>query len=323
MFIFYDQEPIYPEYNQHLFDHICQHMLGPFVLVTTEKNSAAVQAIKNRYGWPTVYYFHHVFAAHDWYRGYDFDCQLIAPPQRELTHKYISFNRLTSNRRVYRSLLIAELHRRDILNQGKVSYNHVCPEGGTYQQNLISAVKLQLLPADVAAVAIKHLDLVNFPLRVDYVDREFIPNHSFVLSAVPDTQQSFCYLVTETCYWETKHHLTEKIFKPIVSRMPFVLVGCAHNLKYLREYGFKTFGDWFDESYDDIEDPVSRMQAIGATMQQICSYTLDELQQLLIEMTPVLQHNHDLFYSNGFIQHAWQELQSNLVQSVTDIKNTP
>jgi len=322
MFIFYDQEPIYPEYNQKLFDYIQNNMLGPFVLITTEKNSDAVKSIQDRYGWPIVYYFHHVFAAHDWYRGYEFDCHLIPPQDRTITHKYISFNRLTCNLRVYRSLLIAELSRLGILNQGKVSYNHICTDGSSYQQTIIEAVKLKLLPSAVASDTIKQLNSIQFPLRIDYTDHEFIPNHSFVLSAVPDTQQSFCYLVTETCYWERKYHLTEKIFKPVVSRMPFVLVGCAHNLKYLREYGFKTFDKWIDESYDDITDPVERMQAIGRTMKQICSYTIPELQNMLVDMAPVLGHNYKLFYSNEFLHSAWQELTDNIDQAVLSITNS-
>jgi hypothetical protein len=323
LFIFYDQEPIYPEFNQQLFDYIQNNMLGPFILITTEKNSDAVNAIQDRYGWPTVYYFHHIFASHDWYRGYAYDCHLQVPADRNLSHKYISFNRLTSNRRVYRSLLIAELQRQKILDQGKVSYNHVCPEGGSYQQNLIEAVKLKLLPATVAADAIKQLDSIKFPLRIDYTDHEFIPNHSFVLSAVQETQKSFCYLVTETCYWERKDHLTEKIFKPVVSQMPFVLVGPAHNLKYLRSYGFKTFSPWIDESYDDIEDPVLRMQAIGDTMRQICSRSMDELTAMLLEMIPVLEHNYRLFYSNDFLNSAWSELTDNLLKAISTLEASP
>lgn len=46
LFIFYDQEPIIPDYNQNLFDHIAANFAGPFILVTTEKNSDAVEAIK-------------------------------------------------------------------------------------------------------------------------------------------------------------------------------------------------------------------------------------------------------------------------------------
>ena len=311
-FIFYDQEPIYGKFNYRLFDHIRDNCMGPFVLVTTEKNNPELDQIHARYGWPIVYYFHHAFAAHDWFRGCRYHPRLIVPNKRTLVRKYITFNRLTSSGRVYRSLLLSELVKRSILDQGYVSYNDTCPDGGTYQENLQQAVTDGLISQFDAEEAIVNIDQAPHPLRVDYQDHALIPNHSFMLSAVEQTQESFCYLVTETCYWEPKCHLTEKIFKPIVSRMPFVLAGPAHNLKYLREYGFKTFGTWIDESYDDIEDPIERMIAIGATMEKICSKSLAELKSMLTEMEPVLQYNYDRFYSHEFLDQCWSELSTNL-----------
>ena len=311
-FIFYDQEPIYGKFNYRLFDHIRDNYMGPFVLVTTEKNNPELDVISHRYGWPVVYYFHHAFAAHDWFRGCRYNSALVEPEQRTLERKYITFNRLTSSSRVYRTLLISELIERNILDQGFVSYNDVCPDGGNYHENLDQAVNTGLITAQQADQARYNIGRAPLPLRVDYQTHSIIPNHSFMLSAVEQTQQSFCYLVTETCYWETKCHLTEKIFKPIVSKMPFVLVGPAHNLKYLREYGFRTFDQWIDESYDDIEDPIERMQAIGDTMSKICSHSLDELKDMLVEMAPVLEYNYQRFYSHEFLDQCWQELGDNI-----------
>jgi hypothetical protein len=313
LFIFYDQEPIYGNFNYQLFDHIRDNFLGPFVLITTEKNSNTVAQIQERYGWAQVYYFHHAFAAHDWFRGYRYNSLLIEPGKRHLRKKYISFNRLTSGPRVYRSLLISELFQRDILDDGYVSYNDVCPQGATYQENLRNSTFVS--PA-LAEQAIANINRVCLPLRVDYQDHESIPNHSFVLSAVEQTQESFVYVVTETCYWEHKCHLTEKIFKPIVSRMPFILVGPAHNLEYLRSYGFRTFGRWFDERYDDIQDPIERMTAVADVIEEICGYSNRDLEIMLREMTPILNHNYNLFYSSEFLDCCWQELQTNLSLAV-------
>ena len=314
LFIFYDQEPMYGNFNYQLFDYIQDNFPPPYVLVTTEQHSEPLNLIQERYGWPVVYNFHHAFAANDWFRGYRYNPLLIAPSERVLTKKYISFNRLTSGHRVYRSLLINELVKRNILDQGYVSYNHCCPDGGTYRENLLTS---KLVPWELAQEAVNNISTITLPLRIDYQDQEYIPNHSFVLSAVEQTQESFCYLVTETCYWEAKHHLTEKIFKPIVSRMPFVLAGPVHNLKYLRSYGFQTFGDWIDESYDDIEDPVQRLTAIGNTMTKICNSSLDELQAMLTKMTPILEHNYNLFYSNEFLDRCWGELCENLSHAIS------
>lgn len=315
LLIFYDQEPILGEFNYALFDHINKKR-GPHILVTTETDSDSVKHIQERYGWHVVYYFHHIFAAHDWFRGVEFDSRLVPPQQRKLLKKYITFNRLTSSSRVYRSLFISELIKQNILDQGYVSYNDTCPEGGSFKENLYNAVENNLITEAKAQEAILNISSAALPLRIDYKDQPLIPNHSFVLSAVAESQESFVYVVTETCYWDRKKHLTEKIFKPIVSKMPFILVGPAHNLEYLRSYGFKTFDRWWDESYDTIEDPIQRMDAIGSLLKHISSYSLSELETMLKEMTPVLEHNYKLFYSQEFLKSAWDELFNN-IKSVT------
>ena len=317
MFIFYDQEPILGSYNYKLLDYIRDNCQGPFILVTTEKNSDPLNEIQQRYNWPTVYYFHHVFAAHDWFRGVRYDSRLIAPSERKLKKKYISFNRLTSSKRVYRSLFISELIQRNILDQGYVSYNDVCPENNKdYVNNLLEAQEAGLISKDVMIEVAGNIAQASLPLRIDYKDTVSIPNHSFILSAVPESQESFVYVVTETCYWERKCHLTEKIFKPIVSRMPFILAGPAHSLEYLRSYGFKTFTDFWDESYDTIEDPIERMRAIGAVLQEISNCSLAELQDKLVAMNHILEHNYNLFNSQAFVDGCWQELKTNLVNAV-------
>lgn len=317
LLVFYDQEPLLGEFNYPLFDHI-NRLRGPHVLITTEKNSAAADHIKEKYGWDVVYYFHHIFAAHDWFRGSEFDFRLVPVSKRKLVKKYITFNRLTSAGRCYRSLLISELVKKDLLGCGYVSYNDICPENNqNYVHNLAAARSQGLITQELFVEAASNISKAPLPLRIDYKDQITIPNHSFVLSAAAESQESFCYVVTETCYWEKKCHLTEKIFKPIVSRMPFLLLAPAHNLKYLQSYGFKTFNQWWDESYDSIEDPVQRLQAVTKVLEDICSRSLDELETMLLEMEPVLEYNYRLFYSQKFLDDAWQEL-INGIKAVVD-----
>jgi hypothetical protein len=128
--------------------------------------------------------------------------------------------------------------------------------------------------------------------------------------------ETFLHVITETCYWERKCHLTEKTFKPVILKQPFVLVGCAHNLEYFKSYGFRTFDQWWDESYDHIEDPVQRLQAVANIVEYISSLTLGQLTTMLHEMEPVLEHNFKLFNSPEFVNSAWQELTTNLKKAV-------
>jgi hypothetical protein len=124
--------------------------------------------------------------------------------------------------------------------------------------------------------------------------------------------KSFVFVVTETCFWQTKTHLTEKIFKPVALRMPFILLGCANNLKYFREYGFKTFSDYWDESYDTIEDPVARLQAVAQVLKKLCALSINEQTAMLRDMQSLLEYNYNLFNNPDFVRSEWNHLTTSL-----------
>jgi hypothetical protein len=315
----YDQEPLLPGYNDGMFlrvFRIGKQLKRPVILVTTERDSEALKYFVDKYNFIPCYCFFHIFAAHDWYRGYQYDSKIISVDKRTVKKKFISFNRLTGSARVYRSLLVGELARRNLLDQGHVSYSDTCPEHGHYRTTLDYAVsEYRVDPAYVSEIK-QELDQLQHPLRIDHHDQASIPNHSMVLSAVPECMESFVYIVTETCFWETKCHLTEKAFKPIILQQPFILVGCAYNLEYLKSYGFKTFDRWFDESYDKITDPVKRLQAVADVVKSICSRSEEELTAMLHEMKDVLEYNYQLFNSREFLDSAWNELTHNLKSAI-------
>ena len=311
MFIFYDQEPLDVVYNKTLLDYITNTTKPPWILVSTERDSEDKNLILEQYTFAELNYFFHIFAAADWYRGHEFIPAIKKPIDRTLTKTYITFNRLTSNRRVYRSLLVNELYKHNLLNHGHVSYSKNCPDGGSFESNLLSAINNYNLPKELIHEAIANITQLP-ELRIDFEDETYIPNQSMLLSPVSKLMESFIFLVTETCFFQSKTHLTEKIFKPIVLRMPFILVGCAYNLEYLRSYGFKTFGDFWDESYDTIEDPIKRLQAITKILKDISKLTSNEQKSMLLAMQPILEHNYYTFNDPDFVKKEWENLKDQL-----------
>jgi len=306
LFIFYDQEPLDFGYNQPVFNEILNRSCAPYVLVSTEQSGTDKDQLLEKYPMASVDYFFHIFAAADWFRGHEYLPGLVLPEQRQLKKSYITFNRLTSNKRVYRSLLINELYKNNLLECGYVSYSKDCPDGGNFADNLLSS------NLDTALVNEAIANINTLPeLRIDFADQH-IPNQSMLLSPMPELMESFVFLVTETCYFETKTHLTEKIFKPIVLRMPFLLLGCAHNLEYLRSYGFKTFGDYWDESYDAIEDPILRLQAVTKILKDISNLTAVQQKEMLMSMRPILEHNYQRFADGSLVRDEWRVLTERL-----------
>jgi hypothetical protein len=62
---------------------------------------------------------------------------------------------------------------------------------------------------------------------------------------------------------------TEKTWRPIAARMPLILMSVPGALKELRNLGFKTFGDYIDESYDNIDNENDRALKVVATVKDI------------------------------------------------------
>ena len=103
-------------------------------------------------------------------------------------------------------------------------------------------------------------------------------------------------MVTETVFYYNKLHLTEKIFKPIVSKQPFMLLAAPDNLAYLRSYGFKTFDGIIDESYDLIQDPDLRAEAVVDQLAWYCNLSEAEKTDVMRAIEPIVLHNFHHFY---------------------------
>lgn len=320
----YDQEPLITGFNNSMFEYVNEISRwmpklsnfdfsdhNPVILLNTELDSDDKNQILKEFNFIDCYCFFHVFAAADWFRGYQFDAAILPPRKRTIKKKFITFNRLTSNARIYRSLWINELIKHNVLDHGHVSFSKDCPDGGNFAQQLRDNSTIYKVPNSIVEDTITNISLLKNELRIDTGDGP-IPNGSFELNAVSASQESFAYVVTETCFWGRKKHLTEKVFKPIVEKIPFLLLAPAHNLAYLKSYGVKTFSEFWDESYDQEEDDLKRLQMVGDILKEICSYSDEKLQDILKQMEPILEHNHQLFFSGELVNRAWAELTNNL-----------
>lgn len=107
-------------------------------------------------------------------------------------------------------------------------------------------------------------------------------------------QQTLVSLVTETNFYDKEVSLTEKSFKPTKEKHPFIIAGVNGVLKGMHELGFKTFSDFWDESYDDIADPTARMQKIMDIVGYIGSWTDEQILDFKRKVKPILDHNYQV-----------------------------
>jgi hypothetical protein len=109
----------------------------------------------------------------------------------------------------------------------------------------------------------------------------------------PYYQNSLISIVSETNFALPELTLTEKSFKPIKEKHPFIIVGVTGALKAMREMGFKTFGDFWDESYDETDCPRVRMQKISYLTEVIGAWTPEQILDFKRKVKPILEHNYN------------------------------
>jgi hypothetical protein len=277
------------------------------ILVTSEY-SADVNNCSNANNLKSLYYFFHGFAALDWYRGFyalNYNKKVV----KEYRYDYITFNRLISNDRSYRCYFVSKLAEELLLEHGQISFGLTTDQISWQEEINNPNTKL-------STKAVKHiqLHLPSTPLIID--------NEQVLGSASADiprcANDSFWHIVTETVFYYDKLHLTEKIFKPIVMKQPFMLLAAPGNLAYLKSYGFKTFEGIIDESYDTIQDPDLRTEAVVAQIAWYCALSVEEKQQVIEAIAPIVEYNFHHFY--GKFKHIiTQELLDNIKQLFNEI----
>lgn len=292
--IMWDQEPLHRTRFKTFIDQFCPiYAANTIRLVTSEYNSEDVRWASDTYGLEMDYYFFHAWAALDWYRGYNRTSIAQKFAERNPYNTFLCPNNIIGGERRHRIEMLQQFVGRNLLDRNLISFPDTCPYEGQSLQSL--CVKYDL-----------DCPQVKLPLMIDHGSGYAAKSHQIDLW--DQANNSLIHVVTETVYRGNKNHLTEKTFKPIVMQQPFIIQSCKGSLEYLRRYGFKTFADFWDESYDEADDGV-RTYEIGKVLQDINTMSQKEKTQLQTAVNTTVEHNFQWFYSGEFEKLLWNELQ--------------
>jgi hypothetical protein len=92
---------------------------------------------------------------------------------------------------------------------------------------------------------------------------------------------------------------TEKTIRPMLMKKPFVVFASQDYLDYLHQMGFRTFNEFWDESYDGFQagDRLTRMYQV---IDYIASKEPEELERMYWKMEYTLEHNYSLLTNKLF-----------------------
>ena len=296
---YFDQEPLYESaIDQYIqvkelpSPKLCageRNSLGILILANSEISELKESMLK-KYRMIDWYYFFHGFLALYWYNDFKyFDIDRTAC----FTKVFINYNNLVLKDRSYRLSLVAELLERNLDSQGLISLPLIDEQHGLIVNELndpftrLSPYFKELIQSNIVPLS-KSLT----------IDKTNVTGADSSTLNLLSNQKAFWHVVSETNFYHAKLHLTEKIFKPIVSFRPFILACAPGNLQYLRSYGFQTFGKWIDESYDLEQDHDKRILMIVDQIEQLSKLSEQEQKRMFEDMRPVLEHNFNHFYGD-------------------------
>lgn len=256
------------------------------ILLHSELNSPEVTRYQNTGRFVPCYYWSHALIARDWYRFAQYDMQLSAAKIPGKTFNI--YNRAWTGTREYRLKFTEMIVKAGLAGDCQMKFSSI--DNGQH---------FHLFKPTNPRLAIQRFDL-----NLYFVDNNTSASASAEYSA-DDYQNTLFDVVLETLVDDSRIHLTEKILRPIACGQPFLLVGTANSLAYLKQYGFKTYGDFLDESYDEEPDIIKRMEKVIAVMSNLKDKDYAAIKA-------IADWNRQYFFSDEFYQLILTELIDNL-----------
>ena len=219
----------------------------------------------------------------------------------EYPKKYLNFTRRW---RAHRPLLVSLLIANNLLDYGSVSL------GDSDDNNSWNTVFWWLEEyckhdAELSKILETNKDrILNTPplyldksdLKTNWVDnitstKELYENTLFSIVNETNFFTDKNNVATRGIRVEGSRFLSEKTFKPIANRHPFIIVSVPGMLDALKELGYQTFHPYIDETYDTIQDDYQRMKCIIREVDRLSHMTKEQELEFINNITPIVKHN--------------------------------
>ena len=209
--------------------------------------------------------------------------------------KFVCFNKVHRGHRLY---LLARMFENGLFDQSYYSFE------GAWTNWLDDLHTFAYYPVITDQIT-KHKD--KFPIRLNITPVRENPIN-LELDDIHYHDNSYFSLITETIYYkkyspsspmgmvssEDAIFITEKTYKAMLFKHPFIIAGFTNSLKIVKELGFKTFHPYIDESYDSIEDDDQRLEAIVKEVERLCAFTDADWIEWQTNVKDIVEHNFNV-----------------------------
>ena len=163
------------------------------------------------------------------------------------------------------------------------------------QKSALQLSEIMYTCPDQINASVKFLKTCPRKISTEVIDYAPKVDINYIISMISSISRSsyhmiFSELVCETYYSGLTFFPTEKTFRPIMQLTPTITFGPRGFLSNMQRCGFKTFSNYWDESYDDLQD-YERIQAIQSVLKKLFLLDHKELIDMYADMLPILIHN--------------------------------
>lgn len=195
--------------------------------------------------------------------------------------KVRTYNCLNKRTRAHRSWFFLMLYKEKLLSKGLVSANdyggHIPRIENKWPDQRAMEEARKLLPLLVYETANNEKDDLYYINRI--MDQIYL--------------DTWVTIISEASFSDTEEtvFISEKTFKPIACKHPFIVLGNRGSLKQLREMGYKTFHPYIDESYDELST-FDRFEAIIQEIKRIDA--IPDKFKWIESIKDILEHNYQV-----------------------------
>jgi hypothetical protein len=216
-----------------------------------------------------------------------------------LTDTNYKFSSLSRNYKVWRLKLYSKLLESNALENFVYSFYNIHAYEKT--EFPVDVMRKDLVDANIAITPRLAKWLEECPHTLDAKDNvankwsdvtyDTIQNAD--LHLIVETHFDYAYYTKQVIGGERQapSFITEKVYKAIACKKPFLMFATPFMLEDLRSMGFKTFGPYINEEYDYVEDNDKRIELLVGEIERINNLSQDEYIELLQGCESIAQEN--------------------------------
>jgi len=215
--------------------------------------------------------------------------------------KFLCYNRMP---RAVRRLIVSYLYKNNLQDQGIISLYD--PDNLLDKSKRSNIDSLQNMHDDIKNLHHYFWNNIHKQLPIQLSCTNKRPNPVDVIQQdFTDFSETYFSIVNETYFYPTSYNfegemttdavfLSEKIFKPIIMKHPFIVAGRPGLLRYLKELGYQTMHPFINEDYDLEEDDDKRLLMILQEISRLCELTDEQWINIYKDLAPRLDHNFEM-----------------------------